>query len=384
MTHDFTDLGSDCTYSTSSTFTETTELWSVYAHTADQCCKACAGTADCVGAQYTAASAELEGPQKYEGFGLHLVNVVSSSTDGGIDVSTLEEHVAARMGDMSAYDQFMDFNVVLYAGEDLPTYADALAADDIDFLSASWSADSGDAWYSVFVYVPHSQMVIELVSQTSPGASYLEANDLTLESRIAPRQETRFADVKADGILEAVAVTRAAYNMSKVEYFYTNAIGAELIHSVDEAGMSRRCYGWTNADADVCFVEREGSVAYDSTFSVYDYEKNMFDVHAAVIGTDVSVHTDKMNDNHYAVDLMGFDGSDIAQFCTDNYDDAFPINYPSTYFAWDCTQDYLIDPTGWSIQEDFTFSSVKLPGCTRSERPMQPRGEQRGAPRVAV
>ena len=123
----------------------------------------------------------------------------------------------------------------------------------------------------------------------------------------------------------------------------------------------------------MCFIEREGSVAYDSTFSVYDYEANMFAVHAAVIGTDVSVHNDQYNDNHYAVDLMGFDGSDIAQFCTDNYDDAFPIDYPNTYFAWDCTQDYLIDPTGWAIQEDFTFSSVKLPGCSRASRPSQPR-----------
>ena len=42
--------------------------------------------------------------------------------------------------------------------------------------------------------------------------------------------------------------------------------------------------------------------------------------------------------------------------------EAFPINFPTTSFAWDCMQEYLIDPTGWSVQTDIRYSSG-LPGC---------------------
>ena len=41
-------------------------------------------------------------------------------------------------------------------------------------------------------------------------------------------------------------------------------------------------------------------------------------------------------------------------------DEAFPIDFPKTFFAWDCDQDYLIDPTGWAVQSDFM---ANYPGC---------------------
>ena len=141
----------------------------------------------------------------------------------------------------------------LTQGEDLPDYADALFADDVNFLAGAWTADSGDSWYSVIVHVPHTQMIIELVSTTSPGSGYLNLDGL--ESRISPRQETRFASTEADGILQAVAVTRAASNMSSIDYFYTS-IETETAHEVNAANVSRKCYAWSGADADVCFVSR--------------------------------------------------------------------------------------------------------------------------------
>ena len=81
-------------------------------------------------------------------------------------------------------------------------------------------------------------MVIELVSKTSPGLQFTKSA-ATLEARLSPRQVTRFDSVSANGILQAVAVTRPCSNMSSVEYFYTNAIGATTVH---------RCvvFGWKN------------------------------------------------------------------------------------------------------------------------------------------
>ena len=131
--------------------------------------------------------------------------------------------------------------------------------------------------------------------------------------------------------------------------------------------VSRRCFEWTGADADVCFTTRPAGVAaYDATFSVFDFEKMLWGVHKAVIGTDVSVQNDKYNDNHYAVDIQ-VDLSYISTYFTTNYAKSFPIRYPYTQWAWDCDQNYLIDPTGWAIQCDAQFST-QLPGCEDSKQ----------------
>ena len=111
-------------------------------------------------------------------------------------------------------------------------------------------------------------------------------------------------------------------------------------------------------------IHRTMVAPYDATFSVFDFESMIWDAHAAIIDDEPNTYGDKYNDNHYAVDLVGFTGSStIEDFCTDHYDEAFPINFPTTFFAWDCDQSYLIDPTGWSIQEDI---QITLPGCGHS------------------
>lgn len=365
-------LGSDCSYSKTSSFSfakDSASMYKVYAHTKDQCCKACVAAKGCVsatctgkctaGGPDTSSRRLLQGPQSYEGFGLHLVDVTGSKTTGALNISQLEDHWTARLGDMSTFDAFMDYNVVLFAGDDLPNYAKAMSADGVKFLSASWKDASADTWYSLIVHVPHSQMIIELVSKTSPGAEYEQAT-ASLEARISPRQVSRLSEGKVDGVLSAVAVTRAVSNISRIESFYTTAIGIKAVHTVDADGVSRRCYGWTGAKSDVCFVQRTSSAAYDSTFSVFDNEKNIWAAHKALI-TDVNVQNDKYNDNHYAVDLMGMSGTSIASWFTKHKAEAFPIDFPKTYFAWDCMQEYIIDPTGFAIQSDF---DITLPGCT--------------------
>ena len=233
-------------------------------------------------------------PQSYEGFGLHLVDVTTSLTTGGINVSSLEAHYTARLGNVSSFDAFMDFNVVLFAGEDLPSYTRSMAKDGVPFLSLSWKGDTGGVWFSVMVHVPLSQMVLELVSQTPPHSTV----SASLEPRLSPRQVSRFAATSSGGVLQAVAVTRACSNISAIEYFYTTAIKARLVHSVDEPGLARRCYAWPGAASDVCFVSRSGRVGYDSIFSVRDFETMLWSAHKAIIGTDVNIYNDVYNDNH--------------------------------------------------------------------------------------
>ena len=56
------------------------------------------------------------------------------------------------------------------------------------------------------------------------------------------------------------------------------------------------------------------------------------------------------NDNHYAVDIFTLNGDTIGSWLAAHSDEAFPIDFPRTFFAWDCMQAYLIDPTGWAVQ----------------------------------
>ena len=92
-----------------------------------------------------------------------------------------------------------------------------------------------------------------------------------------------------------------------------------------------------------------------------DFETMIWSVHKNVI-TNVNVINDKYNDNHYAVDLRSFSGDDIATWLEAHSSEAFPINFPTTWFAWDCMQEYLIDPTGWAVQSDISFTAG-YPGC---------------------
>ena len=297
-------------------------------------------------------------PMPFEGFGMHLVNVQSSKTTGGITVGALEKHFTARMGDYTKYDAFMDFSAVLWCG-DLPGYAKRFAEDGVKFLAGSWKAADGSAWYSLIVQTPETQMIVELVGKGSPAIAN-HADLVEMEARMSPRQVTRFASATGvAGILEAVSVNRAVSNMTSIEDFYTTIVKLEAVHTVDETGISRRCYGWTDAKTDVCFTQRPADAPYDATFSVADMEAMIWSSHTALITGPTA--NDKYNDNHYAVDTQ-VDLGYISTFFTENYAKSFPIRYPYTQWAWDCDQDYLIDPTGWAIQCDTQFST-QLPGC---------------------
>ena len=368
-------LGDDCTYTTGHAFgSASTLLWDVYAYNADICCKACAATKGCVAATYdsqktlfdapsAAATTNVSAPMPFEGFGLHLVNVQTAKTTGGIDVSVLEGHYTKRMGGYASYDAFMDFSAVLWCG-DLPGYAKRFAADGVKFLAGSWKADTGDTWYSLIVQTPGTQMIVELVGKESPAvANHAELVDL--EARMSPRQIARFASATgAAGVLEAVSVNRAVSNMTSIEFFYEQIVKLSAVHTVDAAGVARRCYGWTDAKSDVCFTQRPATAPYDATFSVADMEAMIWGAHKVLITGPTA--SDKYNDNHYAVDIQ-VDLGYIAKYFDTNYAKSFPIAYPYTQWAWDCDQNYLIDPTGWAIQSDAQFST-QLPGCEDFKR----------------
>jgi len=367
-----TSLGSDCSYVSSSKYSSASLMHVVFAPTADTCCKACAATDGCAKATFWSGSDSLSGhwdttqpagrrlqPEPYmgEGFGLHLVDVKSSSTSGGIDAATLESHFASRTGDFSKYDAFMDFSVQLFTPE-LSYYAKLFAKDGVKTLSASWSpTGSSDTWYSLFLLVPKSQMIIELVGNEAPGTNAIAA---TLEPRVSPRNVALYKDTSADAVhmLYATSVSRATTNMTAVHKFYTDVLQATLVDSADVSGASRRCYKWGTAKSDVCFVQRTDSSNYP--FTVKAMEQMLWGVHAKnlVEPTD----GDKYNDNHFAADLQ-ISGDYIVTYMDAH--NPYPLS-TSSWWGYACDQSYLIDPTGWTIQTDLSFTS-SYPGCTESK-----------------
>merc|ERR1719284_129391 len=100
------------------------------------------------------------------GFGLHLVSVPGHKTTGGLTVEEVEAHFSEKLGDMSSFDSFMDFNVV-FATSSLQSYKSAFDRDGVKYLLGTWSNTAGQQYSSLLVQVPGSQLLLELVQKTS-------------------------------------------------------------------------------------------------------------------------------------------------------------------------------------------------------------------------
>lgn len=358
--------GQDCGYTTDAAYgSDATAMWATYANDPDTCCKACAASKGCVAATYLARPGKKDEteedaarrrlqPEPSEGFGLHLVDVWNSSTAGGLGIAAVEAHFTDKFGDGSEFDPFFDFNIQLYS-TDLPAYVEAFAAGGVKTLPATWKAVDGDTWYSLFVHVPSSQMILEMVSKNWTGA----APALALETRMSNRTATRMGAVAKtyNNLLYGTAVSRAVSDLAVVTEFYTKVLGAVAVLDVEDKGAKRKCFQWGWAESDICFVERADA----SKFNVKAMEDNAWAVHATYDKNPTM--DDKYADNHYAIDLMSVSAKPIVDTFTANYKSIYPIANRTTSYAFSCEQDYIIDPTGWSIQTDLNFRGLVYPGC---------------------
>jgi len=132
------------------------------------------------------SAAALRAPQPGEGFGLHLVNCSMNPQPGGMSTAAIEAEFTSKLGDMSSYDAFMDYNVALYTS-DLDSYIAAFDNDGVDYLATTWT-DQGTAYYGVIVRSPGTQMLIELMAKNSTArASRRQASSRSSRSRARRR-----------------------------------------------------------------------------------------------------------------------------------------------------------------------------------------------------
>jgi hypothetical protein len=374
-------LGKDCTYSSEGKqYTAATELHSVFANNKAQCCNACVATDGCIAASFLTSSNDHTGgfgPQQWEGFGIHISQVTTAKTTGGITVPELEGHFRERFGDFSEFDQFMDYGVTFFT-YDLQPYVNEFKKDGIPFFIGQWAAaQTNQMWYSLFFLTNASHYVFELTSPRAPS----------VDSRVFPTLEQRMTDAHVQKfgaygdhpahVLEISSINRATSNITMIDSVYTNLFQAKTTHEINKDGIFRRCYDTSgssdnvafppppgpgpsmNLDEHVCFTQRTTAVnGKDAKFSVEDFEEMLWAEHAGTIGNNANSQVDYYTENHYALPMNSNGLSSLAAFFKKQ--DPYPIT-KATRLAYACKQNYIIDPTGWTIQP---LGQASWPKCS--------------------
>merc|ERR1711990_796914 len=109
---------------------------------------------------------------------------------GGVTVEEVEAHFNEKLGSMSTFDSFMDFNVV-FATSSLQSYKSAFDRDGVKYLAGTWADSSNSQYSSILVQVPGSQLILELVQKTSltysDGQSPVQLEQRVPDSVLAER-----------------------------------------------------------------------------------------------------------------------------------------------------------------------------------------------------
>lgn len=300
------------------------------------------------------------------GFGLHLVSVPGHKTTGGDTVETVESKFIEKLGDMSAFDSFMDFNVV-FATSSLQSYKSAFDRDGVKYLLGTWSNTAGQQYSSLLVQVPGSQLLLELVQKSSielaegEVAVQMEQRvpDAVLNDQDSRMSNEAVSDTTGDYIVSLV-VNRAASStaMSQLEDFYVGGMGTTMSHDATENGATKKCFLWPGASVHVCFTNRADSETSGS-FKVGDLEDVLNGAHKAIIDGHPYCPMDRWFDNHYAIDSHSVSNTKILSY----------INSGKAFFTCGSNPmrgaglSAVFDPTGLGIQMD---TSTSLPNACSS------------------
>jgi len=300
------------------------------------------------GRVYTKASADAN-PDPGSGFGMHLVNVSAHLQTGGMTTAQVEAQFVSKLGDMSTFDAFMDFNIAHYTA-DLDSYTKTFTADGVKFLPGTFTLNGTD-WHTAIVHVPGTQMIIELVTdQKSPEIANHKSLHHFKDTRISDYQLQRIQSFGADAmsVLKPLTVNRAvsADIWDALTTFYVTGMKTKVTKDETNADVSKKCFLWTGAEVEVCFTKRADS-ATKGTFKVGDFEKTLNAVHRTML-KNPDCGNDKWEDNHYAIDGRSASADYIIE-----YIDATP---GTLYYCNGAGIHYVFDPTGWGIQLDLQFS----------------------------
>jgi hypothetical protein len=290
------------------------------------------------------------------GFGLHLVSVPGHWTKGGLTVEEVEAHFNEKLGDMTKFDSFMDFTAIL-ATSSLQAYKSAFDQDGVKYLLGTWVDSNSKQYTSLIVQVPNSQLLLELVQQTSLTLAAGELAPLIMEQRVPDsalaQQEQRLSgvgvsDTTTDYVV-SLGISRAVSTqaMAKLEGFYVSGMGTTKTHDATEGDVSKKCFLWPGASANICFTSRPDS-ATSGNFTVGDFEDMLNSVHKTIIDGHPFCPMDRWFDNHYAVDSHSWSATQILNYVNTEK----PFHTCSTGSFGPSGVSAIWDPTGMGIQMD--------------------------------
>jgi len=323
------------------------------------------------------------GPDPGNGFGMHLVDVDKHLTTGGKSTKEVEDQFTQKLGDMSKFDSFMDFNLV-FSTNALQQYKDTFKADGVNFLAGTWQdGDKNEEYTSILVRVPESQLILELVQKTSLSYSDDEAVPMRLEQRVPSAtlsiqndkvKITQNETASNDKYLVSLVVNRAAAakTMAKIEDFYVSGMGTTKTHDATQGDMTKKCFLWPGASVNICFTSRPDS-ATAGDWKVGDFEDMLNTVHSTLIKDHPFCPMDRWEDNHYAIDSQKTDNQKILKYVNENN----PPHRCEANGPTGAGMHYIFDPTGWGIQLD---NGIGSPSDCKSGEPAARRLQPGGNP----
>jgi hypothetical protein len=303
------------------------------------------------------------------GFGLHLVSVPGHKTTGGLTVEVVESHFTEKLGDMSKYDSFMDYNVVL-AVTNLQALKTEFNKDGLKYLVGTWSSSENTQYSSILVQVSGSQLILELVQKGSLELAEGETS-VQLEQRVPNSMLTDYdskltgedsvSETFSKGHIVGLTVNRAASSkaMSELEDFYVTGMGCSLTHDATENGATKKCFKWKGATMDVCFTNRDDSET-STSFKVGDFEDMLNSVHKTINGDHPWCPMNRWFDNHYAIDSQSVSNTKILKYINSKK----PSHICASHGLFNRGLSAVFDPTGVGIQMD---TGIGLPDdCSTS------------------
>jgi len=217
----------------------------------------------------------------------------------------------------------------------------------------------GRRLFSVFVLIPSSTLVIELMGSTSSILAARASELVDLEQRLsATRLRTLDAAPPARGLLLPVRVSRAASNLTALDEFYLGAMRISSTLVLGEQDVQSRCYEWPGGKVDICFVQRPED-GTSSELSVASFEAMLKRV-ADVVVTKPTCNMNRWTDNHYAVDLLD-EKDGTFDYIIDYLENTPGALYQCNVFH-SAGLHYIYDPTGWAVQLNMAFSKTPS-GC---------------------
>jgi hypothetical protein len=255
----------------------------------------------------------------------------------------------------------------------LDVYIDKFEADHVKYLSLKWQTDSGNQKFSIIVHIPHTQVVLELVSTSRPkrASSFLDDSTIRYTDKVfsnmnatTEKQHSKTSTWVSSTFLRPLAISKGISNMESLVDFYEHALFATTEHrqtygdGTEIAILNVFTKTWQYG-VPIRFVSRPSSWT-SSSMSVKELETVKFAGHDWVhdnkgnLSANCICGFDKWYDNHYAYQVGALD----------DYKVQFDLRGWPYYHVWGLHGNmFVVDPSGDAIQLNGLWKTLP-PGAT--------------------